>query len=367
MHALMPTINSIWSSLKATNKKNIIITGNRGSGKTTLINKLITTNRGFTTHAIPGDKVILRFNNEYENKKSYIIGTFSEGEGTNRMQPVISTLGELAKIIEEDTRLNISDNDFYAIDEIGYLEDASPLFCKTIIKLFDKFHIIATVRKQNTRLITSLISRDDVLLIDLDNPFGNPGCVIMASGLGSRFGQNKLMADLNNQPLIHYILSTTQQIFENSVVVTRHTAVENFCNNKKQDVILHNLPNRNDTTRLGTQYLISKSVDNITFFQGDQPFVSIDTIMAMLLVAQNSPNNIVRLTYKGTDCSPILFPSRFFDELTKLPDKKGGNYIAKSHPDAIIKVEAEDIVETIDIDTKEDIYDISTYFSMHKS
>lgn len=339
--------------MKAINKKHIIITGLRDSGKTTLFNHLVSKKHGFTTCAVPQDKVLLRFNGFTDMAESYVIGQYTSGVGENRMQPVIDTLNALATIIE-----NISSADikaYFTIDEIGYLEEASPAFCKAITNIFDKYPVIATVRKQDTCLISSILSRKDILLIDLDNPFGNFGCVIMASGLGSRFGQNKLMTKLLNQPLIKYIISTIQPLFGKSVVVTRHESVHDYCNSINQEVILHALPYRNDTARLGTAHLMVQSVDGIIFFQGDQPFVSNDTIMTILLCAKNSPGKIIRLSYKGVDCSPVLFPSCFFDLLTKLPEGKGGNYIAQTHPDTVIRVEAEKELEIIDVDTQEDI------------
>ena len=51
------------------------------------------------------------------------------------------------------------------------------------------------------------------------------GCVIMASGLGKRFGGNKLMADFDGQPLICRALTVTDGLFSHRVVVTRHADV----------------------------------------------------------------------------------------------------------------------------------------------
>ena len=39
------------------------------------------------------------------------------------------------------------------------------------------------------------------------------GCVIMASGLGKRFGGNKLMADFHGEPMVCRILDATEGIF----------------------------------------------------------------------------------------------------------------------------------------------------------
>lgn len=51
------------------------------------------------------------------------------------------------------------------------------------------------------------------------NPINqNLGCVIMASGLGKRFGGNKLMADFDGQPLICRALTVTDGLFHTALL-----------------------------------------------------------------------------------------------------------------------------------------------------
>ena len=44
--------------------------------------------------------------------------------------------------------------------------------------------------------------------------FPQIGCVIMASGLGKRFGGNKLMADFHGKPMIQRSLNATEGLFD---------------------------------------------------------------------------------------------------------------------------------------------------------
>ena len=82
-------------------------------------------------------------------------------------------------------------------------------------------------------------------------PGNTVGCVIMASGMGKRFGGNKLMADFGGQPMIARILAATGGLFARRVVVTRHGDVAEYCRKQGAEVIAHDLPHRNDTVRLG--------------------------------------------------------------------------------------------------------------------
>ena len=58
------------------------------------------------------------------------------------------------------------------------------------------------------------------------------GCVIMASGLGRRFGGNKLLADFRGQPLITRAFAATDGIFDRRVVVTRYPQVARLCHQR---------------------------------------------------------------------------------------------------------------------------------------
>ena len=61
--------------------------------------------------------------------------------------------------------------------------------------------------------LDSLLAQQDVFVLDLDQPYGNAGCILMASGQGRRFGENKLLTDLAGKPLIQWALDTSAGLF----------------------------------------------------------------------------------------------------------------------------------------------------------
>ena len=188
----------------------------------------------------------------------------------------------------------------------------------------------------------------------MDRPFGEIGCVIMASGLGQRFGGNKLMADFCGKPLLSWILAATDGLFARRVVVTRHKDVENLCRSRSAEVVFHSLPHRSDTVRLGLEAL-GDSLSGCLFCPGDQPLLSHETLQTMLLAAEHQPDRIWQLSCGETPASPVLFPRRFFEELRHLPEGKGGSYLAKQHPDLLAFVPAGDPSQCMDADTPEDL------------
>lgn len=78
------------------------------------------------------------------------------------------------------------------------------------------------------------------------------GCVIMASGLGRRFGGNKLLSDFHGKALISHAIEKAGAFpFAETVVVTRYEEIAGLCAMENIPFLLHRLPGKNDTLRLG--------------------------------------------------------------------------------------------------------------------
>lgn len=181
--------------------------------------------------------------------------------------------------------------------------------------------------------------------------FPKTGCVIMASGLGKRFGGNKLMADFHGKPMIQRALDATEGLFTRRVVVTRHESVAELCRQQNVEVVLHDLPNRNDTVRLGLEAL--GDLDCCMFLPGDQPLLRRETVALLMENRKENPGSILRLAYEDTEGSPVLFPSWAFPELRNLPEGKGGGFVIKNHPHDVLRVFTANPFELADADTPE--------------
>ena len=241
------------------------------------------------------------------------------------------------------------------LDEIGYLETDCPAYCDMIHALLDQKQVLAAVRKEEHPFLTGILGREDVFSIDLDEPFGSTGCVIMASGLGKRFGGNKLMADFGGRPLIAGVLEATQFI-PHRVVVTRHADVAEYCKGQGIPVILHDLPYRSDTVHLGLEALRGTSC--CMFCSGDQPLLKRDTVHALALCGIQDESRILRTCAEGEPGAPILFPAKYYPELLALPVGKGGSYLARKYPQQVGHIPVEDKKELMDVDTPEDLNDL---------
>ena len=348
------TADCIWSSFRSSGKRHLILTGSRGSGKTTLLNQLFPEKHpGLTTWAEPKKAVYLQENTSGQTVQVGAFDASLPGPGNQMvlLQDGFASLGICAieRCMESDSR-------WITIDEIGYLEAQSELYHDALRQLLEKKQTAMVIRKQDLPFLRELCSREDAFVVDLDAPFGNMGCVIMASGLGRRFGGNKLLADFHGEPLICRILDATEGIFAQRVVVTRSGEVAALCRNRGIRTVLHSLPHRSDTVRLGLEAM--PGIDRCMFATADQPLLRRDTVAALALASANDPDSIWRTIFDGTPGSPVAFPQWAFPELENLPEGKGGGVVIKKYPERLRTVSVRDMYELKDVDSPEDLMEL---------
>lgn len=236
-----------------------------------------------------------------------------------------------------------------------------------------------------------------------DNRTLKHGCIVMASGVGARFGGNKLMAELCDAPLVGHVVRATDGLFSRRVVVTCHADVAALCETLGAQVILHDEPCRNDTVRLGMEAM--DGCDTVTFVQGDQPLIRPASIVALLRAAERDAAGaakrdaagrgvadvvgcdavgaalgdtaedyavgcnaaesgvarIWRTSFDGVPGAPVLFPSWAFDELRSLSRGKGGGFVAKTHAECVRTIEVSSEWELFDVDTRDDLEQLQTH------
>ena len=197
------------------------------------------------------------------------------------------------------------------------------------------------------------------------------GCVIMASGLARRFGSNKLLADFGGRPLLCRALEVTATpALAARVVVTRSAEVKALCDAQAVPCLLHSLPGRNDTVRLGLEALLEQcpGLAGCIFLPGDQPLLQRETLEALITAFAQTQKETERAIFRlgaraahGPDTvvgSPVLFGSSFFPELLALPENKGGNVLLKKYPAQVRTVCIADSAELLDADTPEVLHQL---------
>lgn len=199
------------------------------------------------------------------------------------------------------------------------------------------------------------------------------GCVIMASGLSTRFGSNKLLADFGGRPMLCRALDATDTpALAARVVVTRSPEVRQLCRAQNVPCILHSLPGRNDTVRLGLEAVLEQCPDlaGCMFLPGDQPLLTRQSVERMVDACgrdramragqqKETEREIFRLGHRAKNDpspllgSPVLFGNAYFPQLRTLPEGKGGNVLIRQYPERVHAVYTARREELCDADTPE--------------
>lgn len=405
---------------KMSDKKHLFITGERGSGKSYLLNSILNQMKETTdmsdffnfnyllSRRTDTPEVVIK-SNLIDDGKEYVIGR------PRTLTPVSPKKGNNMTIVEDGfincacpaimKHLMTSADSIFVIDELGYLESSCGEFQEHIRTLLDNSRVLAVIRKQSTEFLDSIKSRADVLLIDIDNIFSSISCIIMASGMSKRFGTNKLLASFNNNTLFENAINISHFVsFGKTLAVTRHDELVQICEREHIHCIKHNMPYRNDMVRLGVSHILKEThrhksccTQGILFLPSDQPLITKTSLQLLCLLFiyynnsyfacnstdkssnanndysnnnysnndysnnNNNNNKICRLAFNGTPGAPVIFPASYYDELMNLPQGKGGGFIAKKHPAQVVLVPAQDEYELFDIDTPDDLIRLSQY------
>ncbi|MDD2533680.1 MAG: NTP transferase domain-containing protein [Eubacteriales bacterium] len=344
--------------------RHLLITGQPGSGKSTLIRRLLET---------------LTFNpSGYETRPFDINGT-RRGFYFHSFQSVPDASNDLplAVILGDGNRVGIpttfellgapclqqtleNPNDCIVLDEIGRFEQTATEFLMLIEKIFNQHTVpvFASLKKEPIPYIESLKKRSDCLVIDLDStdretayfqalgefkPMNRHlNIVLMAAGNSVRYGENKLLASIGGRPMYRNIFEHLLHYWQAHTDSCMVTVVSQY------DVILEAALQAgcqtvfNPQPKLGISLTIQLGLTTGTspneqsgavFFTADQPFIRYETIRDFLDRAILTPAGLLAAGSPSAPGNPVMFDQHYFAELQKLSGDQGGKMILHAHPD----------------------------------
>ena len=168
------------------------------------------------------------------------------------------------------------------------------------------------------------------------------GCLLMAAGNASRFGENKLAARFDGQSLFSLALAAIPQ-YPSLLEEASRAGFDTILNDRPEDGISR-------TIRLGTQAMADCA--GILYMVADQPLLRAGTVRRVVDAWRANPDCIAAAAHNGNRGNPCLFPARFFPQLCALEADRGGSSVIRRHEDALLLVEAGER-ELFDCDTKQ--------------
>ena len=179
------------------------------------------------------------------------------------------------------------------------------------------------------------------------------GCVVMAAGCGSRFGRNKLEAEVGGKTLLRRALEAVpSRSFCRVTVVTQYDEAAALAEAFGFDVVRNDRPEEglSRTVHLGTEAMAD--CDAILYQVADQPLLRRESIAGEVSFFRQHPEHIVALGHGGVRGNPCIFPKRFFRELMALTGDTGGSAVIRQYPGEVLLYEVP-AAELHDVDTVE--------------
>ncbi len=180
-------------------RKNILITGFPGVGKTVLLRKLLrslptSTTRGFYTEEIREGDNRVGFSLTTVDGRLHTLAHVRNIVSPHRVGRYKVDVQTFERVIHEELRLQAGVST-YVVDEIGKMECLSSLFCQRVIDILDSdAHLIATIAAKGTEFVERIKKRSDVDLFRLtrQNRDSMLSDVLQSCGIG---GIHKMVRD----------------------------------------------------------------------------------------------------------------------------------------------------------------------------
>lgn len=184
--------------------------------------------------------------------------------------------------------------------------------------------------------------------------------VVTAAGSAERFGGKKLLTPIDGEPLLDHTIRALLEgdVAEVIVVVGRDARAELERDvNTMLDPRVR--PVENPDPSRGMFSSIQEGVaqaqgDMILVMPGDMPFVSPDTVRAVIAAYERKPA-IVSPRYRGKRGHPVVLPASLRDEIRAADPRATLHDVIHAHTDIRVDVDVDDPGINRDVDRVEDL------------
>lgn len=183
--------------------------------------------------------------------------------------------------------------------------------------------------------------------------------IVLAAGSASRFGSNKLFADVKGKPLYGHMLEKLEGLCAfPRFVVTGYEEIKKASEERGIQTVLNQQPELgiSHSLKLGLEACKKQypSIKGVLFTVCDQPNLSLATMLELPRLAINRPGKILVSAHEQRMGNPVLWDRMYFSELEQLRGDIGGRAVIEKHPDQCLHVEIGE-EELKDIDRKTDL------------
>jgi CTP:molybdopterin cytidylyltransferase MocA len=188
---------------------------------------------------------------------------------------------------------------------------------------------------------------------------GGVSAILLAAGAGSRFGGGKLLAKLNDMPLVEHVLVALEASpVDKTVVVVGADAkrLREVCEPYGFRIVENPEWTRGQSTsvRAGLRALGPEARAAVVLL-ADQPLVGADAVKR-LVEAFEGGAKVAVAAYGGEPRNPVLFSREVWPLLeAELSGDEGARPFLRRHQDLVMRVPCDEVGDPVDVDTAEDL------------
>lgn len=180
--------------------------------------------------------------------------------------------------------------------------------------------------------------------------------ILLAAGNSTRFNGNKLLEVVNEKPMYMNVVEKVLKLkFNKIILVTQYKEIKEALLNYPIEVVMNNKSELGISHSIKLGINIDLEADAYMFMVCDQPFISLESIKALIDSFIISNKGMACAQNDGNLGNPAVFSSKYKEELLNLKGDVGGKVVMKKHIEDLEKVEISNETELMDIDTKEEL------------
>jgi Uncharacterized MobA-related protein len=180
--------------------------------------------------------------------------------------------------------------------------------------------------------------------------------ILLAAGNSTRFNGNKLLEVVNEKPMYMNVVEKVLKLkFNKIILVTQYKEIKEALLNYPIEVVMNNKSELGISHSIKLGINIDLEADAYMFMVCDQPFISLESIKALIDSFIKSNKGMACAHNDGNLGNPAIFSSKYKEELLNLKGDVGGKVVMKKHLEDLEKVEISNETELMDIDTKEEL------------
>lgn len=186
------------------------------------------------------------------------------------------------------------------------------------------------------------------------------GAMILAAGNSRRFGENKLLYEIDGCPMYRHVLEHLKRLLREEkigylVLVMQYDAILQSLSDTDVVTVKNTQPELgiSHSIALGIQKLleVASEAEGCLFTVADQPCLTYESLEGLIAVWQKSKKGIAACAHQESIGNPVVFSKDYFAQLLELSGDKGGKQIVKRNLSDTVLYQVQE-KELMDVDEK---------------